>query len=181
MEFIFTDQTFVIAFFFWYLTEVMKIVRAVRVYAFMDTEEFTIFFSYQGLAAVRAYQSKRSFNYFAGNESLTTDLTLILTITTIVIVDVMMRSTTKRTYSFFGNRFTVTALNFLYRFTVFPLIVFEKELPILFYKSSDDRELVNLEFLVLWRVGIVESPLLERDISADKVNKAAVLLIKVLN
>ena len=37
-------------------------------------------------------------------------------------------------------------------------------------KVSDQRELVDLEFLVLWRMGIIKSPLLERDISTDKLN-----------
>ena len=147
----------------------------------MNTEEFTVFFSSKSFATVRAYQSKGSCNFFTGNESLTTDFALILTVTTIVIVDVMMGSTAKRAYSFFGNRLTITTLNLLYRFTVFPLIVFEKELPILFDESFYDRKLVNLKFLVLWRVRIIKSPLFERNISADKVNKPAVLLVKFLN
>lgn len=46
---------------------------------------------------------------------------------------------------------------------------------------SDQREFINLEFLIFWRMGIIESPLLKRDISANKVNKPAVLLVKILN
>ena len=34
---------------------------------------------------------------------------------------------------------------------------------------GNQREFIDLELLVFWRMGIVESPLLERDISADKV------------
>ena len=45
----------------------------------------------------------------------------------------------------------------------------------------DQRELINFEFLVLGGVGIIECPLLERNVSADKVNKPAVLLVKILN
>ena len=44
----------------------------------------------------------------------------------------------------------------------------------------DERKLIHLEFLVLGRVRIVESPLLERDISADEVDQPAVLLIKLM-
>jgi len=29
--------------------------------------------------------------------------------------------------------------------------------------------LLNFKFLVLWRMGIIESPLLERNVSADKI------------
>ena len=46
---------------------------------------------------------------------------------------------------------------------------------------SDQREFISFELLVLGRVGIIESPLLERDISANEVNKPAVLLVKILN
>ena len=89
----------------------------------------------------------------------------------------MMGSTTKWAYGIFGNRFTITTLNFLYRFSVFPLIVFEKELPILFDKGFDNRELIDFVLLILWRMGIIESPLFERDISIDKVNKPANLFL----
>ena len=36
-------------------------------------------------------------------------------------------------------------------------------------KVSDQREFINLEFLIFWRMGIIESPLLERNVSADKI------------
>ena len=42
-------------------------------------------------------------------------------------------------------------------------------------------ERVHFELLIFWRMGIIESPLLERDISADEVDQPAVLLVKVLN
>ena len=43
---------------------------------------------------------------------------------------------------------------------------------------GDQREFINFELLVLWRVGIIENPLRKRDISADKVNQPTVLLVK---
>ena len=45
----------------------------------------------------------------------------------------------------------------------------------------DFWKFVHFELLIFWRMGIIESPLLKRDISANKVNKPAVLLIKILN
>lgn len=36
-------------------------------------------------------------------------------------------------------------------------------------EGLDDRKLINFEFLIFGRVGILIGPLLERDISADKV------------
>ncbi len=46
---------------------------------------------------------------------------------------------------------------------------------------SDERQLVSLEFLVFWGMRIIESPLFEWNVSADKHDQPAVLLIKVLN
>ena len=46
---------------------------------------------------------------------------------------------------------------------------------------SNQREFINLEFLIFRRVGIIVSPLLKRNISADKVDQPAVLLVKILN
>jgi len=37
-------------------------------------------------------------------------------------------------------------------------------------RSVDGREFINFEFLVFWRMGIIKSPLLERDIFADEEN-----------
>ena len=121
------------------------------------------------MSAVRTAKAKRSGNDFTGSKSLSANFALILAIAAVVIVDVMMRSPTKRTYDVFGNGSPITALNRFNRLSVLPLIIFEKELPILFDEGFDDRKLINLEFLILWRVGIIESPLLERDISADKI------------
>jgi hypothetical protein len=46
---------------------------------------------------------------------------------------------------------------------------------------SDKREFINFELLVFGRMGIIESPLLEGNVFADKADQPAVLLVKVLN
>ena len=45
---------------------------------------------------------------------------------------------------------------------------------------DDPGELIHLELLVLGRMGIIKGPLFKRDISADKVDQPAVLLIKLV-
>lgn len=130
---------------------------------------------------MRTGKAKRCCNDFAGAEGLTTDFTLVLTITTIIVVNVVMWSPTQRADGIFRNGFTITALNWFDRLAILPLIVFKKELPVLPDKSFNDRKLINLKFLILWRMGVIESPLFERNISADKVKQPAVLLVKVLN
>ena len=58
----------------------------------------------------------------------------------------------------------------------------DEETPVPFMMDDlDFWKLVHSKFLIVWRMGIIESPLLERDISADQVYQPAVLLIKILN
>ena len=149
--------------------EFVKIIRTFRVYAFMYTEKFTVFLRYKSFPTMRADKTKRCSYFFSRGESLATDLALVLTIATIVVVDELMRSTAKRTHGIFRNGFAVTTLNWLHGFTILPMIVFEKEFPILFDESFDNRKLIDFEFLVLRRMGIFKSPLFKRNISADKV------------
>ena len=60
-------------------------------------------------------------------------------------------------------------MNRFERLAILPLIAFEKKLPVLFDKGFDDREFIHFKFLVLWRMGIIESPLFERVVSAVKI------------
>ena len=147
----------------------MKIVGALRIYTFVNDEVLTVFFRNEGVATVRTEQTHRSSNIFSSSECLTANLALILTIAAIVVVDVMMRSTTERTDGVLRNGFTIFTLDRLWLFSILPFIVFEKELPILFDERFYDRKLVNFKLLVLWRMGIIESPLFKRNISANKI------------
>ena len=58
----------------------------------------------------------------------------------------------------------------------------DEETPVPFMMDDlDFWKLVHSKFLIVWRMGIIESPLLERNISADQVYQPAVLLVKILN
>lgn len=62
------------------------------------------------------------------------------------------------------------------------LVVRDKVFPVpVLLIGYDFGKFINLKLLVLWRMGIIESPLLKRDISTDKVNKPANLFMLVLN
>ena len=139
------------------------------------------FLCHQSLPAVRAQHPDGSGNKITGTEGLGTDFAPILSITAIVIVEKVMRCTAQRTDNIFRDRAAVSALNRLNGFAILPEVVFQEKLPVLFDKGSDVREFVNFEFLILWGVGIVKDPLLEWDVSADKTNQPAVLLVKILN
>lgn len=115
----------------------------------MNTEEFTVFLGSGCVAAMRTGKPERCCNHFAGAEDLTTDFALMLTVAAIVVVDAMVRRSTQRADGIFGNGFTIATLNGFDRLAVLPLIVFEKELPVLFDTGFDDREIINFKFLIL--------------------------------
>ena len=80
-----------------------------------------------------------------------------------------MGGTTEGADGIFRNGFTIAPLNRRHSFTIAPGVVLQKELPVLFDKRFDDRELIHFELLVFRRVRVIKSPLLERDVSADKI------------
>ena len=92
-----------------------------------------------------------------------------------------MRCIAGRAGTFFRDIAFRAAADRLDRFSVLPGIVLVEIHPVpLLVMVDDPGELIHLELLVLGRMGIVESPLLERDISADEVDQPAVLLIKLM-
>ena len=149
--------------------EVMEIVRTFWVDAFMEDEVFAFFLGGERVPAVRADKADRGRDLLAGNESLAADLALVLPVAAVIIVDVMVRSATERTDGIFRDRPAITSLDGFHGSAILPEIVFEEELPVLFNEGFDNREFVDFEFLVLRGMGIVKSPLFERDISADEV------------
>lgn len=64
---------------------------------------------------------------------------------------------------------------------VMAAFVFQAEMfPVLVSGRDDLRKGVCLELFVLWRVGVIEGPLLQRYVSVDEGKKPAVLLVKGL-
>ena len=114
-----------------------------------------------------------------GREKCTADLAHQLTGFAVVTVQVRLRSLTGRAGTFFRNVAFGTALYRSDRLSVFPCVVTVKILPVpVLVMVNDLWQLVHLELLVLGGMGIIEGPLFERNISADKVDQPAVLLIK---
>lgn len=65
---------------------------------------------------------------------------------------------------------------------IFIIEVRNEELPVpISLMKLDFRKVIGFKFLVFRGMGIIKSPLFERDIFADKVNKPAVLLVEKLN
>jgi len=100
----------------------------------------------------------------------------------IVPHEIVYRSITGRAGTVFWNITFHTSKNRLNGFVITLLVVRDEILPVPFlFVGYDFGKLINLELLILWRVGIIKSPLLERDVSTDKVNKPANLFLLVLN
>ena len=59
----------------------------------MNTEEFTVFLGNKCIATMRTGKPARCCNNFTGAEGLTTDFALVLTVTAVVVIDVVMWST----------------------------------------------------------------------------------------
>lgn len=145
--------------FVFHFLKIMPIKRAVPVDTFVDAEELPVLFRDKGMTAVRTEETNGSGDGFPAGESLSTDLALILAVAAIIIINVKMRSATERTDDVFRDGSAGSSLNWSDRFVVFPLIVFEKELPVLSEERLDDRKPVHFEFLIFRRMQIVISPL----------------------
>ena len=143
----------------------------------------TVFDRLQGMAAVGTLELQWGGYFLAVDKGLATDFAFELTAAACIIVDVLMGSSTKRTYGLLRNGAGLTLLSFdrFHGFAITESVVLVPELPILFDKRLDDGKLIGKKFLVFGAVEFIMSPLFQRNISADKENKPADLLILFLN
>lgn len=133
------------------------------------------------MAAVGTHDTDGGSGLLTGDESLAADFALVLPIAAVVVIEVQMGSPAERADGILRDVFPIAALDRFHSLAVFPLVVFQEELPVLSDERFDDGHPVNGRFLVFWGMGIVKGPLFERDVSANKLDQPAVLLIKVLN
>ncbi len=89
---------------------------------------------------------------------------------TIVPHEILVWSVTRETTTVFGDvTFTMTKYG-SDGFTITLFVVRDKILPIPFLLIGYDfGKLIYLKLMMIWRVGIIESPLLVRYISTDKI------------
>ena len=133
------------------------------------------------MPAVRVHEADRRSDHLPGDEGLPTDLALVLSVSAIVIIEIVVRSAAERTDGILRDGFPVTALDRPDGFAILPGVVFQEELPVVFDKGLDDREAVSGRLLVFRGVVSIEGPLLERAISAEKVQEPANIFVLFLN
>jgi hypothetical protein len=185
VEFIFVFTVILIEMLFINLPEIMKIIRALWIYTFMYDEVLTVFLMTEVVIAMRALQNG-SFGeavIFGWRKKCLADFAYNLAfLFAIVPRQIIHGSITCRAGTVFRNVAFYTTKDRLDSFVVTFFVVRNKifPIPILFIRD-DFGKLIYFEFLIFRRMGIIKSPLLERNVSANKVNKPTNLFMLVLN
>ena len=182
MEFIFVFAVILFEVFLIHFFEVMELVRAFGIDTLVDDKVFAVFFWNKSIPAVGTAQFHGGEAAFIRREPGGADFAEELAFGTIVLYrkgfGALHRGAGTGVWDItFGpaaDRADLLAIAFFVvrdKFLVSPVLS----------EIGNKGELINLELLVFWGIGIIKSPLPEGDISADEVNQPAVLLIKILN
>jgi len=165
------------------LFQVPLVVGTVVIDAFVDAEVLPILDRLERMPTVRALEFQRGCHFFTVDKGLLADLTFELPTSAAVIVDILMWGTAERADGFCGDimGLALLGLDRFDRFAISEPVVFVPELPVLFEEWFDDGQFIGEELLVFRAVELVMCPLFERDVSADKKNEPADLLVLVLN
>lgn len=165
-----------------HLFQVVEVVGAFGIDTLVDDKVFPVFFGNEGISTVRAAQLHGREAAFSWRKPGRTDLTEELSFGAVIPIKerlwgitawagAAVRGIAFRAAADGPDLFVITFFEVGDEFFVSPVLA----------EIGDQREFIDLEFLVLWGMGIVKSPLLEGNISADEIDQPAVLLIKILN
>ena len=171
MELIFIFAVVFFEIFLIYFLQIMQVIRAFVINTFLYNKVLAVFLGDQCIATVRTPKLKRGKPAVLWRESGRADSTEKLPFGAIVLIKkglrgitsgagTMVRDVTFRPAADRADLLTVTFFKVRDEVFVIPVLA----------EVGDQRELINLELLILWRMGIIKSPLPERDISANKVN-----------
>ena len=154
MELVFILSISLIEMFWLHIFKIVEIVRTFRVHTLMQDKKLPVLFGDESIPAVRAAQLYRREAVILLGELRVTDLTGLTTGTGTVIGDVT-----------FGPPFDGTDLLFVTFFKVRDQFLISPVLT----EIGDQREFINLVFLVFRGMGVIKRPLFEWDESADKI------------
>ena len=171
MELVFILSVVLLQILFVNLVQIVEIVRAVRIYTFMEDEVFPFLLSHKRIAAVRAAKGKLlGETVFSGREVRTTDLAAKLPCFAVVAVEIRFGCTAGRTTAVIGDIAGFPPGNRTNLLAVMVFKIRNQELPVpLMLMELDPGEFIDFKFLVFRGMGIIKCPLLERDVSADKI------------
>ena len=163
MELVFILSISLIEMFRLHFFKIVEIVRAFRVHTLMQDKKLPVLFGDESIPAVRAAQLYRREAVILLGELRVTDLTGELSLTAVVLVKILLWSLTTGTGTVigdvtFGPPF-VTFFKVRDQFLISPVLT----------EIGDQREFINLVFLVFRGMGVIKRPLFEWDESADKI------------
>jgi hypothetical protein len=143
------------------------------IYAFVDPEEFPVFFGNQGMATIRTFQAKGLF--LTGREGMAAHLAEALPMRAVVHVNEGSWSTAAGTGAAVGNLGGSSPVadwrhGLAVALAVIILKGIEFPVPVML---DHDRQLIDLELLVLGRMGSIPKPLSQRDKLDDEAQKPA--------
>lgn len=168
LVFIFTVVLFEVLFIDFF--EVVKIIRALWIYAFMNDEMFPVFLRDESVATMRASKFDGREATFIRREMGVTDFAEKLSFGTIILIKERFWSITTRTAAAVRDiegRATTDGKDLLtVAFFVVRNEIFERTI---LAEVRDQGKIINLEFLIFGRMGIIKSPLSERKVSTDKI------------
>lgn len=169
------------------LFEVVKVVRALGINALVNNEVLAIFPVNKGMRTMRASKDVVLVKavLLGERKAILADLAKKLAfLLTVIPHKVRHRSVAGWAGAVFRY---IAAVAFVtkdgtYGFVIALLIVGNKILPVpVVLEVLNAWKFVDFELLILGRMGIVESPLLERDVFTDEKDEPAVLLVKILD
>ena len=170
MEFVFIFTEILFEVLLIHLLKIVEIVRASGVHAFVDDKVFAVFLRDKGIPAVGTAQLQGREAAFVRGEPGGTDLAEELTFGAVVPVQEGLWSIAAWagaavwyiTFRAAADGADLLAIAFFVvgdKLFVRPVLA----------EVGHQGEPVDPELLVLWGMGIIKGPLLERDVSADKV------------
>ena len=150
--------------------KVVEIVRAFRVHTLMQDKKLPVLFGNESVPTVRTAQLYRREAVILLGKLRVADLAGELTFGSVVLVEILLWSLTTGTGTVigdvtFGPPFDGTDLLFVTFFKVRDQFLISPVLT----EIGDQREFINLVFLVFRGMGVIKRPLFEWDESADKI------------
>lgn len=170
MEFVFIFAIRLIQMLLIDILKVVQIIGALWVHTFMYDEMFPVLLWNQGVSTMWAAQLHGRETVFFRGELCVTDFAQALAFGTVIFIEEDFRGAAPGTGTVIRDMAFGTAVYRLDFFTIAFLVVRDEVFvsPLLF-EISYEREFINFELLVFGGVGIIKSPLFERDVSADKI------------